>query len=106
MIPRVIKIIEIKGFDVTVLFNNGKILTIDFYSWIVPRAAGKNIYTQLLKENIFKAIGCNGITLYWPDLAEVNLHLQKNNLLLESNWKSLRDLFKSQRTQSEPLSIL
>lgn len=73
MIPRVIKIIEIKGFDVTVLFNNGKILTIDFYSWIVPRAAGKNIYTQLLKENIFKAIGCNGITLYWPDLAEVTL---------------------------------
>ncbi|MBK6815296.1 MAG: DUF2442 domain-containing protein [Saprospiraceae bacterium] len=73
MIPRVIKIIEIKGFDVTVLFNNGKILTIDFYSWIVPRAAGKNIYTQLLKENIFNTIGCNGITLYWPDLAEVTL---------------------------------
>lgn len=73
MIPRVIKIIEIKGFDVTVLFNNGKILTIDFYSWIVPRAAGKNIYTQLLKKTIFNTIGCNGITLYWPDLAEVTL---------------------------------
>lgn len=67
----VVEIIKVDGYNVTCLFNDGKVLTIDFLSWILPRVKSDNIYSKLLNQEVFNTIGCNGITIYWPGLAKV-----------------------------------
>jgi hypothetical protein len=70
-LPSVKEIIKVDGYNVTCLFSDGKVLVIDFLSWILPRVKDDNIYSKLLDKEVFNTIGCNGITIYWPDLAKV-----------------------------------
>ncbi len=62
------KIIEVKPYTVTCMWNDDEIRKIDLAEFIQRHAKNKNhSYYQLADKNRFSDVKCDGTTLYWEN---------------------------------------
>lgn len=70
-IPRILKINEIDGYKVSLLFNNGESRIIDFEYFIkdvLKKKPGKRIYRLLEDYELFQRMKVVGTTIGWEEL--------------------------------------
>ena len=76
-IPRILKINEIEGFKVSLLFNNGESRIVDFEKFIkevLKKVPGKRIYQVLEDESLFRKMKIVGSTIGWDELGMKSLN--------------------------------
>lgn len=62
------KITEVASFKVTCLWNDGISRTVNLKEFVTKKAQNpENSYAQLLDEDRFAEVECDGCTLYWED---------------------------------------
>lgn len=64
----IVKIVEIKSYTLTCLWNDGKMRMVDLAGFIQEKAKNKeNSYAQLLDKKRFEEAKCDGTTVYWDN---------------------------------------
>lgn len=81
-IPRILKINEINGYNVSLLFNNGESRWVDFEHLlreVLKKRPGKIGYPLLEDLDLLQSISIIGTTVGWEDLGpeETDLHGEK-----------------------------
>ena len=64
----IVEIIKKEPYKITCKWNDNSITTIDLYEFIVEKAKNpNNSYTQLLNQERFLQVQCDGTTFYWEN---------------------------------------
>ena len=64
----IVKILDIKPYTVTCLWNDGEVRNVDFAGFIKRKSLSpENSYTQIKNKNRFSEVKCDGTTLYWEN---------------------------------------